>query len=262
MKAILEFLSKNNRWAVVLVIILLLLGGGLWKLQRNKINEWKDKYQTEVKLKNALVDTVHYYKNSYGEVVAEKLTLQASVKDLEKIRDQLTAEQQELLRRVREANKKNTVITAALIKAEFIIDSLMAKGPVVINSKDTTITFSDTTKYLEYQLVVGKAIPVRPDIEPTLLFKHLRFPNTQEVKFEWENNKKEGYPIKFSIANSSPYYKVNEINSYAIPNLKKEVINPTGWEKVGIWLKKNGKIVGYVAGGVVIGAGGTYFLMK
>ena len=262
MKAILEFLSKNNRWAVVLVIILLLLGGGLWKLQRNRINEWKDKYQTEVKLKNALVDTVHYYKNSYGEVVAEKLTLQASVKDLEKMRDQLTAEQQELLRRVKEANKENTVIAAALVEAEAIIDSLLAQGTVVVNSKDTTITFSDTTKNLEYELVVGKAIPVSPTIEPTLLFKHLRLPNTQEVKFEWENNKREGYPIKFSISNSNEYIKVNEINSYAIPNLKKEVINPTGWEKVGIWLKKNGKIVGYVAGGVVIGAGGTYLLMK
>jgi len=262
MKAILEFLAKNNRWAIVLVLILLIVGGGIVRHQNKKINEWKDKHQTEVKLRNALVDTVTYYKNAHGEVVAEKLTLQASVKDLEEMRDKLTAEQQELLRRVKAANKENTVIAAALIEAEAIIDSLLTQGTVVINSKDTTITFSDTTKHLEYELVVGKAIPVKPTLEPTLLIKHLRFPNTQEVRFEWENDKKEGYPIKFSMTNSNPYYKVNEINSYAIPNLKKEVIAPTGWEKVGIWLKRNGKVVGYVVGGAVVGAGGTYLLMK
>lgn len=262
MKAILEFLSKNNRWAILLVIILLLLGGGMWKLQRNAIDKWKDRYQTEVKLKNALVDTVHYYKNSYGEVVAEKLTLQASVKDLEKIRDELTESQQELLRRVKEANKKNTVIVAALVEAEAIIDSLLAEGTVVVNSKDTTITFSDTTKYLEYELVIGKAVPISPSIDPTLYFEHLRIPNKQEIKFEWKDDKKEGYPIQFSISNSNKYMKVNEVNSYAIPNLKKEVVNPTGWEKVGVWLKKNGKIIGYTVGGVVVGAGGTYMLMK
>jgi len=94
MKAILEFLTKNNRWAVVLLIIILLLGGGIWKLQRNAINKWKDRYQTEVKLKNALVDTVSYYVNSHGEVVAEKLTLQATIKDLEKMRDELSARSQ------------------------------------------------------------------------------------------------------------------------------------------------------------------------
>ena len=262
MKTILEFLAKNNRWAIVVVIILLLLGTGIFKFQRNKIDEWKNKHQTEVKLRNALVDTVSYYKNAHGEVVAEKLTLQVSVKDLEKMRDELTAEQQDLLDRIKDGNKKNTVIAAALVDAELIIDSLLAQGIVTINSKDTTITFTDTTKYLEYELVVGKAIPVISDIKPTLLFKHLRFPNKQEVKFEWEDDKKEGYPIKFSMSNSNPYYKINEINSYAIPNLQKKVIMPTGWEKVGIWLKRNGKVVGYVVGGVVVGAGGTYMLMK
>lgn len=258
MKAILEFLIKNNRWAIALVIILLLLGG----LQRNAVNKWKDRYQTEVKLKNALVDSVDYYVNSYGEVVAEKLTLQASVKDLEKIRDELSASQRELLKRVKEANKKNTVIAAALVEAEAIIDSLLTAGTVVINSKDTTITFSDTTKHLEYELIVGKVIPVLKDVEPTLLFQYLRLPNKQEIRFEWEDNKKEGYPIKFSISNSNPYYKVNEINSYAIPNLKKEPIDPTGWEKIVLWLDNNGKYVKWGVGGIAVGAGGTYMLMK
>ena len=262
MKGILEFLTKNNRWAIILVLILMLVGGGIFTIQRNKINEWKNKHQTEVKLKNALIDTVGYYQNAYGEEVAEKLTLQASVKDLEKMNGDLTESQKELLTRVKAANQENTVIAAALVEAELLIDSLLANGNVVINSLDTTITFSDTTQHIEYEIVIGKAVPAVLEIEPTLLFKHMRFPNKQEVKFEWENNKKEGYPINFSMSNSNPYYKVTEINSYAIPNLDKKVINPTGLQKVGVWLKKNGKTVGYVVGGVAVGAGGTYLLMQ
>lgn len=260
MKAILEFLMKNNRWAVVLVLLLIILGGGMFKIRQNKINEWKNKHQIEIKLRNALIDTVSYYKNAHGEEVAEKLTLQGDVKDLEKMNNDLTDSQKELLRRVKEANKKNTVIAAALVEANLIIDSLITNGNVVINSKDTTITFTDTTKYMEYKFVVGKAIPVDSKIEPTLLFSYLKFSNKQTVKFEWENNKKEGYPVKFIMSNSNPYYKVNEINSYIIPKADKAELNPTSWKKVSQWFDENGKILGFI--GSVVGAGGTYLLMK
>jgi hypothetical protein len=55
---------------------------------------------------------------------------------------------------------------------------------------------------------------------------------------------------------------VGSINSYAIPELNKVVINPTGWQKVGQWFVKNGRIIGCVTSGVIVGAGGTYILMK
>lgn len=262
MKAILEFLSKNNRWAIVLVLILLLIGGGMLKIQNNRIKNLKNKYQSEVKLKNALIDSVDFYVNVYGEVVAEKLTLQTTIKELEKINENLTASQRELLARVKISDKENKVITAALIEAKVIIDSLMGSGWVVVNPEDSTINFTDTTEFLLYDITIGNAFASTPKKDPTIMFNHFSIPNKQFIEFHWKDDKKEGYPIEFSVSNSNKYFKTYNINSYAIPELQKEVINPTGWQKVGQWFTKNGKIVGFVAGGVVIGAGGTYLLMK
>ena len=272
MKKILEFLSKNNRWAIVLVLILLVVGSGIFKLQRNSINEWKNKHQTEVKLKDALIDTVSYYKNAYGDEVAEKLTIQESVKNLEKIFGQLTESQKELVIRVKQLNKDNTVITAALIDANVKIDSLLIKdgsggGEVTVDTTKKMTNFNniagaDSTTNLIYDIDVNNILPAYPNRKPTMLIKNLDLPNRQLVAFEWKNDKKKGYPISFSTTNSNPYYQTNNINSYAIPKLYKETLNPSGWQKVGLWFTKNGKIVGWVAGGIVVGATGTYILMQ
>ena len=272
MKKILEFLGKNNRWAIALLILLLVVGGGIWKLQRNKINDLKDKYQTEVKLKDALIDSVGYYRNAYGEVVAEKLTIQESIKNLEKMYGQLTTSQKELITRVKELDRKNTVIAAALIEANVKIDSLLIKDgkdgtDVVVDTvnkmtKFTNLAKADSTTELIFDIDVNNILPAYPNIKPTLTFIKLDFPNKQFIEFHWKDEKKKGYPVAFSTSNSNKYYQTANINSYAIPALSKEILNPTGWQKVGQWFIKNGKIVGFVAGGVVVGAGGTYILMK
>ena len=272
MKKILEFLGKNNRWAIALLILLLVVGGGIWKLQRNKINDLKDKYQTEVKLKDALIDSVGYYRNAYGEVVAEKLTIQESIKNLEKMYGQLTTSQKELITRVKELDRKNTVIAAALIEANVKIDSLLIKDgkdgtDVVVDTvnkmtKFTNLAKADSTTELIFDIDVNNILPAYPNIKPTLTFIKLDFPNKQFIEFHWKDEKKKGYPVAFSTTNSNKYYQTANINSYAIPALSKEILNPTGWQKVGQWFIKNGKIVGFVAGGVVVGAGGTYILMK
>ena len=272
MKKILEFLGKNNRWAIALVILLLIIGGGIVKLQRNKINDLKDKYQTEVKLKDALIDSVGYYRNAYGEVVAEKLTIQESIKNLEKMYGQLTASQRELITRVKELDRKNTVIAAALIEANVKIDSLLIKDgkdgtEVVVDTvnkmtKFTNLAKADSTTDVVFDIDVNNILPAYPNIKPTLTFIKLDFPNKQFIEFHWKDEKKKGYPVAFSTSNSNKYYQTANINSYAIPALSKEILNPTGWQKVGQWFVKNGKIVGFVAGGVVVGAGGTYLLMK
>ena len=262
MKAILEFLAKNNRWAIVVILILLLVGGGIFKIQNNRIKEWKDKHQTEVKLRNALIDSVDYYQNELGETVAEKLTLQTTVKNLEEINEDLTASQQELLRRVKQADDENKVIAAALIEAQATIDSLMGDGWVVVNPEDSTINFSDSTEFLLYDITIGNAFASSPLKDPTIMFNHWNMPNKQFIDFQWKDNKKEGYPVTFSVSNSNPYFKTQNINSYIIPEIQKEVLDPTGWQKVGKWFTKNGKIIGFVAGGVVIGATGTYILMQ
>jgi hypothetical protein len=263
MKTILEFLAKNNRWAIVLVLILLLLGGGIMKIQRNKINDLKDKYQSEVNLRKALSDSLDIYQNKEGEWVAEKRTIQATIKELEAMNGELTADQKRLLAKIKEVNKENSIITAALIRANFVIDSLVHGGLVVVDTVNKTVDFIEPNNPdIRYNFHAMGVLPFPRDSKPTLLIKNLTLPNEQFVEFHWMDNKKEGHPIAFSVTNSNKYVKVYDVNSYAIPELKKEIINPTGWEKVEQWLTKNGKIVGYVAGGVVIGAGGTYILMK
>jgi len=262
-KGILEFLTKNNRWAIALVVILLLLGGGVFKLQRNKIADWKDKYQTEVKLRDALTDTLDIYKNKEGEWVAEKRTIQATIKELEDMNGQLTDDQKRLIAKIKEVNKENSVITAALIKANFVIDSLTHGGIVIVDTTKKTVEFIEPNDpFIKYHFTAQGVLPFPPNTKPTLLINNITLPNEQFVEFHWLDNKKQGYPIAFSVTNTNKYVKVYDVNSYAIPELKKEIVNPTGWDKVGQWFVKNGKIVGYVAGGIVVGAGGTYLLMK
>ena len=263
MKAILEFLAKNNRWAIVLVLLLFIIGGGFIKIQHNKIVKLRTEKLAEVKLRNALTDTVHVYQNKEKEWVAEKLTIQATVKDLEKDKVQLTDDQKRLVAKVKEVEKENSIITAALVQANFIIDSLQHGGLVVVDTLNKTVAFIEPDNPdIQYDFAAIGVLPYPPNTKPTLLINHLNLPNEQFVEFHWRDQRKEGYPIAFSITNSNKYVKVNNINSYAIPELQKEVINPTGWEKVGQWFKRNGKIVGYVAGGVVVGAAGTYVIMK
>lgn len=255
---ILNFILEKNRWAILLVIITI-LGIGI---QRNRIGNLKDKYQSEVKLKNALLDSVDTYQNKEGQWVSEKLTIQANLKELQKMNGQLTADQNKLLNKIKEVNKENSIITAALIQANFKVDSLMHDGDVLIDTLNKTVEFIQLDNPdIKYDFLARGVLPYPPNTKPTLLINNLSLPNEQFIEFHWIDNKKEGYPIAFSVTNTNKYVKVNNINSYAIPELKKEVINPTGWGKVGQWLVKNGKVVGFVAGGVIIGAGGTYILM-
>lgn len=271
MKAILEFFAKNNRWAILLVAVLLLVGGGIFNLQRNKIKEWKQKHQTEVNLNTALNAEMTVYQNKEQDWVAEKLSMQASLKQLFDRFNDLTASQKELVTRVKQLNKDNTVITAALIEANVKIDSLLVgqsdSSTVVVDTIEKKVNFNniataDSTTNFIYDIDINHVLPAYVDVTPTMLFKNLDFPNKQLVVFEWKDDKKRGYPVSFSTTNSNPYYKTNDINSYAIPELYKKTLDPTGWQKVGYWFKKNGKIVGWVAGGVVVGAGGTYLLMQ
>lgn len=263
MKKILEFFAEKNRWAILVMLLLLLLGGWFLKTQRDSIKDLKRKYQTEVNLRNALTDSVHYYQNKEQQWVAEKLTIQADLKELEKMNGQLTAEQRRLIAKVNEVNKENAIIAAALIQANFKIDSLLHAGDVIVDTTNKTVEFIERTNpNINYDLKVFNVTPYPIDTKPKLIINNLFLPNEQFVEFHWKNEKKKGYPIAFSVTNSNEYVKVNDINSYAIPELYKPDIDPTGWQKIGQWFLKNGKIVGYVAGGVIIGAGGTYILMK
>ena len=259
------FLKEKNRWAIALVVVLLLITGGIIKIQRNKIADWKDKYQTEVKLKDALIDSVGFYRNAYGEVVAEKLTIQESIKNLEKIYGQLSESQKELITRIKELDKKNNIIAAALITANVKIDSLLHDGKTVVDTTGKKVYFSDyykktkdkVTYEVAYKFTVGKVVPFPITATPTLLIDSLYFPNKQFVDFHYRDNKEKGDPISFSVSNSNGFFNTVNIDSYAIPKLVPEYKS-----KFGEWFNKNGKWVLVGVGGVAVGTGATYMLLK
>lgn len=263
MKGILEFLAKNNRWAIALVILLLLIGGGIYNFQQNKINKLNGKYKSEVKLKNALTDSIHTYQDKEGEWVTEKLTIQGRVDNLLEDSARLTTSQKSLLNQVDIANKVNTVITAALVRANFVIDSLMHNGGVIVDTTNKTVEFTENNNpNITYDFKAFGVLPYPPNTKPSLLIKKLNLPNEQFIKFQWDKDKRADYPVSFSVKNTNDYINVYDIESYAIPNLDKNEIDPTSWEKVNDWINRNQKYLKYFGGGTLVGGGVGYLLFK
>lgn len=263
MKGILEFLLKNNRWAIVLVILLMLIGGGIYRIQHNKIDRLNDKYESEVKLKNALTASLNIYKDKEDNWVAEKLTIQGRLEDLLKDSARLTTSQRVLFKQVEEANKKNTVITAALIRANFVIDSLLHGGRVLVDTTNKTVEFiEENNPNIRYDFKAFGVLPFPENTKPSLLIKNLTLPNEQFIKFQWDKDKRADYPISFSVTNTNKYVKVYDVNSYAIPDLNKNEIDPTGWEKFSSWMNRNQKHIKWFGGGVLVGGGAGYLLTR
>ena len=142
-----------------------------------------------------------------------------------------------------------------MVQSELKIDSLQANANVEV--KDSSILFSETNQYFNYKIKVDNVIPFK-EYSPSLYFEQIRVYNKQFIEFHWENNKQYGYPISFSITNSNPYFDVTDMDSYVIPNIKKEEIKPTFWKKVGNFFS-DGKNKVVWAG---IGAGVTYIILK
>lgn len=252
------FKGKNT---IITIVLLLLFGMGTTiYFQRQSIAKWKDKYETEAKLKDALIDTVNYYQNAHKEWVAEKLTIQESIKNLEKINGQLTDFQKELLLRVKEIEKNNKIISAALIETKVLVQKLAGDtANTVVDTTKKTIQFGDHSKIgnkeVSYQFTIGKVLPAYSDTKPTLMIDSLYFPNKSFVEFHWKKSKVTEYPISFSVSNSNGYFKTVNIDSYAIPDLK---YSGTKFEQ---WLAKNGKMLMYIGFGAG-GATGLWLLTK
>ena len=249
------FTEKNHALVTILVLLFFAMGTVIY-FQRLSVAKYKDKYETEVKLKDALLDTLHTYQNKEKEWVTEKRTIQESLENLQKINGQLTDFQRELLRRVAELSDKYNIIAAALIKTNVKIDSLLHKGKVEIDSVNKTVNYSDSStivmpdkskKIVEYNITATRVVPAFPNIKPGLIINSMTFPNEQFVEFHWLKNKKANYPVAFSVSNSNGYFKTTNIESYAIPDMKYE------GSKFDQWLAKNGKILMYLG----IGAGGA-----
>lgn len=255
-----NFLKQKNNMLIAVLFILFFGMGTIIYLQNKSITKYKNKYETEVKLRNALLDTMKIYQNKEKEWVTEKLTIQESLKNLEKINGQLTDFQKELLRRITEMNKKYEVIAAALIETNVLIKGLEFHGEPLVDTINKTINFTDSSKVdkevVYYNITATKVVPAYPNIKTGLIFNKMYFPNKQFIEFHWEKNKKTNYPVAFSVSNSNNYFKTVNIDSYAIPDMKYE------GSKFDQWLAKNGKILLYLGIGGAGGATGIWLLTK
>jgi hypothetical protein len=230
---------------IILIIVVIFGGGFFW----NKNSKLQQQYNLEVNLKNALQDSIEYYQNKEGEWVAEKLTLQADLKDLEDENLNLSENQKRLVARLKTEQKEKDIIAAALAQQQVVIDSLL-QAATNVDTVNNTIDFVKVTDTLEYDIQILEAKPIENG-NPQMLIKKLRIPNELFVEFHWEDEKT--HPIAVSVTNSNPMFKTNDLDSYAIPELQKEEINPTGWQKFKKFLKKNGEKVLVFLGGAAVG---------
>lgn len=243
--------------------VLLLFGSG-FKLHTDKVGKIKDELASEVKLKEALLDDVNTYRTKEGHWISEKRTLQLEITDVNNLLNDtvinLTDTQKELLNNIKNLKDRNNIISAALIDLEIELDSIVHDGITIVDTTNNTVTFSDayvdSTKQFDYGLTISNVVPFPKKAIPKLRFDSLSFQNKQFIKFYWEDNKKSGYPISFSVTNSNGFFKINDIDSYVIPNIIKDNLNPDFWQRISNFMDDNKKTamgvgVGAVAAGVL-----------
>jgi hypothetical protein len=242
---------KNTLLIIILVLTCLGIGYGWYNSNQKKSVE----IEMRIKLENALADTIQTYQNQRGEWVSEKLTMQGNLDDVINLAEGLNKEKQELLKRVKEINKQKEVIAAALFSAESKIDSLLNIDVEIIN--DSTLAFSDSTVQYNYNIVVGNVQQFKTN-NPYLLINKFSVPTDFFVSFNWNKNKREFYPVSFTVTPTNQYVSISNIESYAIPEINPVELKSTGWIKIGNFFKERWQdiIIGGAgfAGGYIFGA--------
>jgi len=215
--------------------------------------KYRDMKIQESNLRKALTDSATHFKTKEGAWGVEKRTLQASLDELSDKNLQLSSNQKSLIQQVKDQNKTSQTIAAALLELKAEVTNI--KNGKVTTETDSTVAFTsppaDTT--FQYSLTVFNVHRYKMQ-EPSLLINKISFPNKQTINFHWKDDRKEGYPVSFSVVNTNPYFKVNDIQSYAIPELTREKVKPTFWQKVGTFSKSTGGKLTFLAIGFVAGA--------
>jgi len=241
---------------IILIVVLLVIGfGGGFTWLKKKLNNVNAELTEQITLNEALQAEMSITKNELNEVVASKQTLQANLDVMWNRFNSLNSNQKELLQRIKGMEKDNHIISAALIRSEAKIDSILyADVKVDVNEKDSTITFKEINDSIRFDITINKALRASPLVKPTIMFNNLEIPNEQFIKFYWDKNAKHSDPpVKFSLSNSNPMMKTLDLDSYVIPEVNANALQPTGWKKVGNWFeKRKGEVI---VGGVCIGVG-------
>lgn len=249
------------KWIVIAFIAIVIFFGGGFGIMNKRHDNTKSKLLEEKILTEALQDSITFWINDYNEVVSDKRSLQADIETLSNENLNLTNNQKELLKRLKKVQKDKSVIAAALVKTKAKLDSALYTK-VDVNLEDSTITFIEDSDSIKFKIVVLKAIPANPKFKPSLFIDSLELPNKQYIQFHWENDKQyKQKPVSFSITNSNPLFITQDIDSYVIPEINKNVLKPTGAQKLGNFLKERKAefIIGTIGGAVGLYIGATQF---
>jgi len=256
-----KYASVKN---IIIVVLLLVLGIGGY-IYNTKTTNLSEELEGEVKLNEALKDSVEFFETKSGNLVAEKRTLQGDVDDLLEKNTGLNENQRDLLQTIKKLNKEwkndREIFAAARIEYESLIDSLNSfiAGATDVDTLKNMVSFveTDTGSHFIYDLDILGVRPNPIDINPEIRFNRIDFPNTQTISFNWDRNERKDYPVSFTVQNTNKFYKVNNIESYTIPELQKDVVDPNFWQKSWKWIKVNGKYILVGAAGFTIGAAVT-----
>lgn len=211
------------KWKNIILILLIIL----FIAQKIRISNYQDKIDANDNFITALQDSIHVTRIENDDLLYEKRTLQFQLDNkIEEVKF-LNSNQKKLINTIDELNRKNTVITAALIDYQVIIDSLKSSR-TVINTDNKTISFDDSTEYIDYDITVTNVEQYDSTKNTDLYFNFLKIPNIQYIDFHFNEDK----AVSFSITNSNKYLKVNDIQSYVIPEIEKPVIKPNFWNKL------------------------------
>ena len=252
---------KLNLLTVIIIVTVLLAGGGIaFYAIGNKMSSLKNDVSDKVRTTNALNDSIKRYKNIYNEDVAEKLTLQGTIKDITDKNNKLNSDQKELIKRINNVNEQNILIAAANITLIAKIDSLTSILGIY-NSISKSLTFSSIDNNLNYKITIDNIALVK-DLKPKLEITNLTLPNKQFVEFHWSTDKNIDHPVSFSISNSNKYFITTNVNSYIIPEVNKDKLKPTTWQKIGQFFTKTGGKITVFGTGVGVGALTVFFLTK
>lgn len=218
-----DFIKENWKRVIIiiLVVIIAIMAISLFA-KNNKIS----KLESENNISSVLLDSLTTYKNKLGIEVAQKKAFSVKYKDLEKSYEQLDSNSKLLVDNInslKRENRKLKVATSAIVDQEVEVSDVVVEGEV--NSIDSTITFKDSTKYFQYDLMVRIRQPTA-----TLTVNELLMPNKLSITHTFNTKKTEA---RVMVTNSNKYFKTNDISAYVIPMNKCKKISPRKYIIIG-----------------------------
>lgn len=248
MKNIINRLLKNK---TAIIILLLVVGYGLFQYQVNRYRKLNNKYQTEVSLRDAMQDTMRTYINKHGEVVDEKLTLQGDLKRINQLYNNLSENQKRLIDRLNNSERSRQQLAAANLRMKFEIDSLSNIISIgVIDTISNTIKFKEETPDIKYEFIINNVKPFNLNKNVEHRINSLILPNEQFIEFTYDDKeKRDNYPISFSVINTNKYMQVYDIDSYIIPQINPDDLETNIFQRTWKWYQRQSTIFKLGIGG-------------